>query len=232
MIRDVGLGDPTSAAKAMQRLTRRYWPAVYAYVRRSGHDVHEAADLTQGFICDVMLSRQLVQNADPGRGRFRSLLLAALKNYLRQQHRRGTARRRGGKLPREIDLDRAAETVADYRSDDSPDAAFAAQYGATLVRQVLDLVRADCLEDGQQAHWAVFERRVARPLLLGETPESYATLIEHLGLPSAAQAANMLVTVKRRFARTLINEVARTVSDPVEVEAELNDLLKHVERRR
>ena len=72
----------------MERLVRRYWSAIFAYIRRSGRDVHEAADLTQGFVCDILISRRLCDSADPNRGRFRTLLLRAIQNYLRERHRR------------------------------------------------------------------------------------------------------------------------------------------------
>ena len=57
MIAEAGQLDEEAAAAALDQLVRRYWPAVYAYIRRCGRNVHEAADLTQGLVCDVMISR-------------------------------------------------------------------------------------------------------------------------------------------------------------------------------
>jgi hypothetical protein len=71
---------------------------------------------------------------------------------------------------------------------------------------------------------------VVRPLLFGEPRGSYAKLIDHFGLASAAQAANMMLTVKRRFARELYAEVAQTVSDPMQTDDELRELLRELER--
>ena len=50
------------------------------------------------------------------------------------------------------------------------------------------------------------------------------------GCKDAAQAANMMITVKRRFAKALYEEVGRTVGSPAEVEDELNALLRTLER--
>jgi hypothetical protein len=69
LIFDAARGDDLPATTALEILARRYWPALYAFIRSSGKDVHEAADLTQGFVCDVMLSRNLFYHADPGSGR-------------------------------------------------------------------------------------------------------------------------------------------------------------------
>jgi len=40
----------------------------------------------------------------------------------------------------------------------------------------------------------------------------------------------MMVTVKRRFVRALYKEIGRTVSDPDQIEDELRELLRNLER--
>ena len=77
----------------LQELLSVYWSPVYAYLRRRGHDPHDAADLTQGFLSEVVLDRGFVERADPARGRFRSFLLSALRKFVIDEHRRV---RRGG----------------------------------------------------------------------------------------------------------------------------------------
>ena len=218
-----------SAAEALDQLARRYWSAVYAYLRSSGRDVDEAAELTQGFVCDVMLGRQLFAVADPKRGRFRSLLLRALKTYIKERHRARMRKRLSHQgLPLRLDPAQLEQAEADPGR--TPEAAFYARWSATLVRHVLDEVRSACLEDGLEAHWTVFEARVARPLLCGDRPQPYAALVRDLDLSDAAQASNMMITVKRRFARALYAEVGRTVTDPADVEEELGELLRDLER--
>ena len=78
-------------------------------------------------------------------------------------------------------------------------------------------------------HWTVFEQRIVRPMLLGEPPADYDALVARLGLRDASHAANMMVTIKRRFAAALCNEVGRTVSDPDDIKAELQEILKDLE---
>ena len=71
-----------------------------------------------------------------------------------------------------------------------------------------------------------------RPLLFNDPPTDYATLVERLKLKDESQAANMMITVKRRFVRALHYEIGQTVSDPHQVEDELHELLKDLERPR
>ena len=54
--------------EALETLCQAYWPAVYAYVRRRGHDAVEAQDLTQGFFAHL-LEGQRLKAARKDRGR-------------------------------------------------------------------------------------------------------------------------------------------------------------------
>jgi len=231
MIAQAAQEDQAVAADALERLVKRYWSAVYAYIRRTGRDVHESADLTQGFVCDIILSRRLCDYADPNRGRFRTLLLNAVKNYLRERHRRRQRSRSIDRVP-SLPLSEAEWAEAERGSDETPEEAFCYQWSATIVRGVLAEVRTACEADGLSAHWEVFEHRVVRPVLLKDPATAYAVLVERLGLKDESQAANMMITVKRRFAKALRDEVGRTVADPSDVEDEMHALLRDLERPR
>ena len=69
-------------------------------------------------------------------------------------------------------------------------------------------------------------------MLHGEAPVPYQALVEQFDLQDAAQAQNMMITIKRRFARLLHQEVGQTVHDPAEIEEELFALLRPEERPR
>jgi hypothetical protein len=198
-----------------------------------------------------VLARRLFQAATPVRGRFRSLLLRALENYLRQEHRRTAAgresrsKRRGRKpgsstnggagrpgqevVARVLSMDPRELAEAEPDRAPTPHAAFTAQWSAMLVRRVLEQVRESCRATGLEQHWTIFELRVARPMLLGEQPAPYAELVARLGLEDASQAANMMITVKRRVARALYQEVLSTVASPEDAEGELRGLLCDLE---
>jgi RNA polymerase sigma factor (sigma-70 family) len=228
LIFDAARGDVLPATTALEKLARRYWPAVYAFIRRSGRDVHEASDLTQGFVCDVILSRNLFHHADPKRGRFRTLLLSALQNYLKEKHRHDMREKRSAGT-RPLQLDESDLAAVETSQGGSPEQAFRAQWNATLIRQVLQRVQDGCRASGLETHWEVFEARVVRPMLLGEPRVPYSKLVERLELDDAGQAANMMVTVKRRFVHALVEEVGCTVHDPLQVEDELRELLRDLE---
>lgn len=226
------IGRAASATRGdngpLEAVARRYWPAAYAFCRSSGLDHHDAADATQSFICEIVLERDLLNRADRRRGRFRALLLTALRNHIRDRHRRATRRHRapdGARVePLAVSDDHGP---ADPRPD--PERAFTTQWAVTLVRSTLDQVRRECIRDGLDVHWRIFELRVARPMLTGQPAVDYATLVARHRLGSVGQAANMLVTVKRRVAAALREEVARTVDgDDEDVQLELRQLVREL----
>ena len=82
----VGPGAP----EALEELCRTYWRPVYAFVRRQGHSVDDALDLTQGFFARF-LERKQVKLADPDRGRLRSFLLVSVKTFVANDWARAQA---------------------------------------------------------------------------------------------------------------------------------------------
>ena len=83
------------AAEAMAELCRLYWYPLYAYVRRCGHETHEAEDLTQEFFLRLLAKNFLI-GIDREKGKFRAFLLASLKHFLANEWDRSQAQKRGG----------------------------------------------------------------------------------------------------------------------------------------
>jgi hypothetical protein len=65
---------------ALAELCKTYWRPVFAFIRRLGHSPPDAQDLMRDFFV-ILLKGQLLQRADPARGRFRSLVLKALEDF-------------------------------------------------------------------------------------------------------------------------------------------------------
>ena len=99
-------------------LLKDYWKPVYCYLRCRGFANEEAKDLTQAFFHEIVLGEDLVKQADRGKGRFRSFLLTALRNYLINVRDKETAQKR---LPRGrlIPLDRVdPESLPEVAGDE------------------------------------------------------------------------------------------------------------------
>src|SRR5512136_1456838 len=90
-----GKDHSAQAAEALEHLCRAYWYPLYAFVRRHVSEAHDAEDLTQEFFARF-LAKEYFGRADPALGRFRSFLLACLKNFLPEQQRQARRLKRGG----------------------------------------------------------------------------------------------------------------------------------------
>ena len=88
----VGHNDPARRAEALEQLCRSYWEPLYAYIRGQGCEMHDAQDLTQSFFAYV-LEKNVIEAADPERGRFRCFLLVCLKHFLGNEHAKEQTKR-------------------------------------------------------------------------------------------------------------------------------------------
>lgn len=229
LIRDAAGTSPTSQA-SLEEVARRSWPAIYAFIRASGRSPDDASELTQGFICDVFLSRHLLEKADQTRGRFRTLVMGAVRNYLADMHRRKMATTRRPKHGNIGRLDDLAERTSEPAGMPAltPEAAFNSRYVASIIRTATERLQRALLEEGDEAGWEIFRLRVLQPSLEG-TAGSYDEIAPRFGLGKGACAARLLV-VKRRFAAILMEELRATVEDPAELKDEVSELLALLSR--
>ena len=99
-IRNRGAGGGEN--EGLAQLCQIYWRPIFTFIYRRGYSAQDAQDLTQDFFL-VILEGTILQSADPTRGRFRSLLIKSLKNFLVDaQVTRGGQHLRGERL---VDLD-------------------------------------------------------------------------------------------------------------------------------
>ncbi len=71
--------------------------ADFSFIARRAYSPEDAQDLTQDFFVRI-LKGDWLQKADPARGRFRSLLLKSLQNFLNDAVDRRNSRKRGGEI--------------------------------------------------------------------------------------------------------------------------------------
>lgn len=213
------------AGAELDELLRLYWRPVYAWLRRKGRSRSDAADLTQAFVCDVVLSRELLSRADRGKGRFRSYLLTALSRFLIDDHRRSTsAGRDPGAAPVSLDapdLSGGALDAAEPGPADDPARAFERQWATTVLQLALERFERKCVEEGLDAQHTAFMLRVVAPAMGGAPGPSLEALAKELGLAEWTQAGSAVQTAKRRFRRELERVVLETLDDPSDLADEI-----------
>lgn len=215
-----GQSNSPEAADALEQLCRTYWYPLYAYIRRRGYRPEEAQDLTQDFLLQL-LQRRSFARADPGKGRFRSFLLGALKYFLADHRERACAQKRGGGAPLTwIDAQKAEELYHLEPADNrSPDKLYGQRWALALLDQVLARLEKEYCDAGRAD---LFER--LQPFLVGDQRETtFAQAAAESGMSREAlkKAAQRF---RNRYYYLFQQEIAHTVADPVEVEEEMRHL--------
>ena len=218
LVRRAGKPDAAARREALTALLGRYQPALRSYLRVVKRlPAEEADELLQGFIADQLLERELIGRADQARGRFRTLLLTSLNNFAVS---RGRAARRRAAEP----LDARGEGPVGEAGGLSPDVVVEAAWARALVHDVIAAMREECVRTGRGDVWAVFEGRILGEVFGTGRVIPYEELAAGLGLESPSQAANLLVTAKRMYARLLRLAVGEYEADLGAIDAEIADL--------
>src|SRR5262245_53765879 len=208
------------AQAALTELCRIYWRPIYAYLRRTGYNTHDAEDLTQSFFQHV-LENETLARVSRERGRFRSFLLGALKLCLADDQTRRRTLKRGGGV-RFISTDELeAEELHHLRADHeaAPDEILDARWAGVVLERALDKVRADCVAEGKAD---LFE--ALSPFLGGSKPHvSYQEAADRMNLGLGA-AKTLIYRLRQQFTTAVRREVMQTVSAPHEVDDELRRL--------
>jgi RNA polymerase sigma factor (sigma-70 family) len=218
------LGDQQKAAEALAELCRTYWRPIFSYVCRRGYSAEDSQDITQDFFL-MILKTNWLQQADQGRGRFRSLLLKSVRNFLHNvADKKQTLKRGGG-----VEFVRWDAWMAEAPSQLSispgalnslaPERLFDLRWAATVVEQALRRLREECESKGRLR---LFEGLC--DYLAAEHAEiSYAKLATSLGIAEVA-VKKQLHNLRERYRWLLRDEVAHTVADPADVDDEIRHL--------
>jgi RNA polymerase sigma-70 factor (ECF subfamily) len=221
VVLSAGHPESAEAAQALETLCRTYWYPLYAYVRRAGRSAEDAQDLTQAFFAHL-LRQDFLGGVGPEKGRFRSFLLACLNHFLSDERDRAQAAKRGrGQPPISLDADLAERR---YRQDPTdgltPQTAYERRWASTLLGRAQIRLTEDYAAAGKTD---LLLRLQEFPL--GERGESsFRDCAVRFGLSESA-LKSAVQRMRRRYREFVREEVAHTVNDPAEVEAEIRHLI-------
>lgn len=207
--------------RALEELCAIYWPPVYAFLRRLGHDEHEARDLTQGLFLHL-LERNDYESANPERGRFRSYLRTCARNFATSKHRHAHADKRGADcehLSLAIDVDDAANIVLPADTV-TPDQAFERQYAQQLVDVVLERLGDELRGRGRSHQFDVLRSYLEASSAAQTYEQAAATLDMREGAVKVA-----VHRMRERYRELLVEEVRQTLLDPNDAADEIDQLL-------
>jgi len=212
------------AHDALAELCRTYWRPIFLFVRGRGYSIEDAQDLTQDFFVAI-LKNDWLQHADRNRGRFRSLLLRSLQNFLINAAEKTHARKRGGGVefiswddwnaesPSQLSIPvQALESLP-------PERLFDLSWATTVVEHALQRLREECESKGKL--WLF--QALSSHLTEERDEVSYAKLSAELGMAETA-VKKQLHNMRQRYRSLLRDEVSQTVEDPADVDDEIRYL--------
>lgn len=217
--------EDSSAEAAVAQLCRDYWPPLYSFVRRRGSSPADAQDLVQGFFSHL-LQHRVYARTDSEKGKFRTFLLAALKNYMVDCWEKENTLKRGGDrsfvvLDSEIT---AAEKL--YGEEKVPTGLgeewqYEQRWATALVARALVALRAGFDDEGKRR---VFEK--LEPFVRGGTGlPRQDEVAQQLDLPIETLRSH-LSRMRTRYRALLREEVARTIGPADDVDEELRHLAR------
>jgi RNA polymerase sigma-70 factor (ECF subfamily) len=211
--------DAPERQSALTALCQSYWYPLYAFARRQGRNPQEAEDLTQEFF-GRLLAKNRLASVRPENGRFRSFLLASLKNFLANDWDHNHAVKRGGNRTI-ISWDNQPGEERYLREpthDATPEKLFEQSWALTLIASVLEQLRKDYADTGK-GH--LFE--AIHSYLEEDGTQTYAEMAATLNMTEGAVKMAVL-RLRENFRRRLRSEIAQTVGSAGEIDEELRHL--------
>ena len=213
-------------AGALEKLCRTYWPPLYSYVRRKGLSPHDAEDLTQEFFGRLLRLNSL-SRVGREKGRFRTFLLASVNHFLSDEWDRARAQKRGGgqRLQFFDETNAEEQFQAEGQPAASPERQFDRRWALTVLNGALNQLSAEQTQAGKAAQFAALKNFLSAEAAAGE----YDALAASLNLTPGAIAV-AVHRLRQRYGELVRAEVANTVANPADVDAELDYLCELVAR--
>lgn len=204
--------------EATEQLCKIYWKPVYLFVLKSAGDIDRARDLTQGFFQD-MLSRNIFGTAEKEKGKFRSYLLAACKNYLAKDFQKESAEKRGGNRKHfSLDFDGpdTVDMIADQRT---PEQIFDRQWAIAVLAQVMKQLEENYRGKGKGPLFDQLKHRLTSNADTG----GYQEIGKKLGISESA-VKMQIYRMKKKYRMVLRETVENIVQNPDLVDEEIEYL--------
>ena len=216
----VAASDPKrkEVRSALASLCENYWYPLYAFLRRRGYPADQAQDLTQEFFIRVLEGRYL-DRADPEKGRFRAFLLTSLKFFVSDEQDRNRAQKRGGGALLPLEFSSGEERYQrEPAHDETPERIFERRWALSVLDRVVESLRKEFVQHGRPEH---FER--LKVFLLGQPDAPYVSRALEMNTSEGALKV-AIHRLRKRYRELFRHEIANTVADPADVEAELRYL--------
>ena len=209
-------GEDSAARAALERLCHESWQPLYAFARRWGCSPQDAEDAVQGFM-ESLLERRSLAGVGPEKGRFRSFLLAGMRNHLSDVASRADAQKRGGGI-QHVPLDAVVveeSYLATAAQLPTPERAFDRVWALGILEKAKARLAEECAASGKAVVFAALF-----PEKDGQAPEDYAMLSARLELSETA-LRSLAMRLRRRWWELIRAELTELVDTRATLDEEM-----------
>lgn len=207
---------------ALEKLCGAYWQPIFLFARRKGWGEEDAKDLTQQFFTRL-LERNDFSGLNPARGKFRTFLLAAFTHFLTNEYDRVSALKRGGGQKifslEEFSSAELGDAAATARF--SPALLFDQRWAKSIVQAALQHLKREMSTAGKEIQFDALKAYLTATAGEGD----YATAAKKLGV-EVSSVPVLVHRMRQRYRELVREEVAQTVTSPVELEEEMRYLFE------
>ncbi|MDP6958335.1 MAG: sigma-70 family RNA polymerase sigma factor [Planctomycetota bacterium] len=216
-------GDEEEKSNALDRLVSIYWRPVYWTIRLDWNKKsEEAKDLTQEYFF-AFLEKQMVEDVQKEKGRFRAYVKATLKNFMLTHKRSQQALKRGGgrKIVGLEDLQQIEKSST--AQEEPPDKRFDRELMRSIMQKALDELQNVCEKKGKIDHFHLFEAYYHREAA-GEKI-SYDDFQKQFEI-SFHDVKNRLTDMRNRFREIIVQFLQDGLSSEEELISEIKEVFE------
>ena len=210
-------GDSVEATDALNELCKMYWRPLYAYARSFGRTMEDSEDVVQGFMAKG-IEKALFSAADKDKGKMRTFLLTSFKRYLRDEHAKSVAIKRGEGKVDTTDIAAEENRFGDDKAVD-PSVSFDKRWALIVVEAASEQLLLKYKEEGKEAIYQALS-----PCLSGDLTAGYQEIANSLNI-SLSSVKVGVHRMRKRYGEMLRAEIAETITPEENPDDELRYLI-------
>jgi len=170
-----------------------------------------------------LIEYKTLSRVDRSKGKFRSFLLASLRNYLSNEADRGRCLKRGGKEEFvRIDLEEAEDRYELEPVDElTPEKIFDARWAMALLGEAMNRLNREYMVQGKESTFRAL-RAFLDPINAKRLP-TYEEVAGQLQV-NVGSLKTQIHRLRKQYTATVREEISRTVSNSADVDAETHAL--------
>jgi RNA polymerase sigma factor (sigma-70 family) len=215
--------DSVERSRAMEVIIGAYWKPVYKYIRIQWRKSNEdAKDLTQAFFTRI-LEKEILENFDPARAKFRTYLRTCLDGFLANEQKAAQRQKRGGDaIILSLDYESAEGELKQMEIPDSQNTEeyFEKEWVRSFFDFCLMELKGNLEGKGKLLQFHLFERYHMESV----EGVTYDVLAAEFGI-SVSNVTNYLAAVRREFRKIVLDRLRQLTATDEEFAREAKLLL-------